>query len=262
MRLLIFFILSIYLYGAVGYISAIKGEVYLIRDSKESRAFKGLELEEQDILLTHRGKAQIVFKDKTTVTIGRNTTFQIESYLFDKTKNSKAKLRVDRGIFETLTGEIGKIARDNFKFQTKSLVVGIRGTHFQGEINHHVEKVVCLRGEIFVQFGKQITNVLAGQMVELRDSILSIPKKFHAITLQAEKEQKRLKNRIYGVISKFDDIENLKVDNITPITIEKRAEKYISEMENIAIDVEENLINTNMENSPIDKIQHHLENGE
>jgi hypothetical protein len=182
--ILFILISTIYLYGSVGYISAIKGEILVNRNGSKSKAFKGLELEKGDTIFSlKQSKAQIIFKDKTVIKIGQKTTFKINDYLFDETKNSTAQFKIRHGFFSVVTGKIGKVARKNFKLKTKTFAIGIRGTHFQGFVSDTKENIVCLKGAILLYFKDKIIELASGEIISIVDGILNAPKKFEELDL-------------------------------------------------------------------------------
>ena len=177
-------------YASIGHISALRGDVFIERDGKESKAFKGFKLEKKDVIKTSkRSKAQFIFKDRTVIRVGRNSVFEISDYLYDKTKRSKAKFKVRKGFFSAVTGRIGKLSKDRFKLRTKTSTIGIRGTHFQGLITENSEDIACLKGSIFVEVAGESIDVMAGEILNIKAGIPSTPKVLKAVNLEEmEKE--------------------------------------------------------------------------
>jgi|GEM_PF-4257840 len=156
-------------YGAVGKISALKGESYLERDQHRIVLKNALPIEERDTLMTEiKAQVQMLFFDNTVITIGSNTVFKVEEYLFDET-NAKAKFALKSGIFKAITGKIGKKAPENFSIRTKTAVIGIRGTTIRGKITENADVIMCDQGIINVT--SLITNqtyiIPAGKMIIL-----------------------------------------------------------------------------------------------
>ena len=78
-------ILSSSLFAFIGKIEALKGNVVVQRDGKTLQAQVGFKLEEKDTVLSKgKSKAQIIFKDKTVITIGKDSKFIISEYLFEE----------------------------------------------------------------------------------------------------------------------------------------------------------------------------------
>ena len=140
----LFFISS--LFGWVGEITALKGGAVIIRDNNTTNAFVHMKLEEKDIIKTQQNsKMQIIFKDNTIITIGKNSEVKVSDYLFDG-ENSQAKFKLKYGIMKTLTGKIGKLAPKRFKVMTKNASIGIRGTYFVVESYKDIIKLGMIKG--------------------------------------------------------------------------------------------------------------------
>lgn len=183
--LLIAFILNIAAFASIGKISALNGDVSIIRASKTLKASAGSALEQKDVIKASKGSAaQIVFNDKTVITVGSATTFKIEEYLFDD-KTPNAKFKVEEGSFKAITGKIGKIAPDKFKLETKTATIGIRGTAFVGRTDINGNLIVaCTRGAIVVtplgvfQAPPPPVIVPAGQMTNANQNGVEPPHPF------------------------------------------------------------------------------------
>jgi len=168
-KLVLFLVLSIYLFAEVGQIVALKGVVIIIRNGKEIKATVGTKIEKKDIVFSKQNsKTQIIFNDKTVITIGKNSKFKIEEYFYNAKSNTKSKARFKffRGAFRSITGKIGKIAPSRFKLRTKSASIGIRGTQILAQIGN-TEKIACTDGKIEVTTPKGSVVVTAGQITEV-----------------------------------------------------------------------------------------------
>ena len=181
-KLILLIASSVMLFASIGEMLAVKGDVKVLRDNKEIIAKTGLKLEERDVIETaDRSKAQVMFNDETVIRIGKETTFKVEEYKFDGTKDSKANFQVKKGFFKAITGQIGKVARDNFKLKTKTATCGIRGTHFMGLISDEDEKIACTKGAITVEAQGTLIDVLAGEITSFKSGLVpATPRKFKA----------------------------------------------------------------------------------
>ena len=111
--LLIFFVNI--LFANVGKVVSLKGEANIIRNNKTFQVTRNTFLKEKDLLITkNNSKVQILFKDETIISIGKNSSFKINDYLFENKDNVKAEFSMIKGVFRTITGKIGKIAPQNF----------------------------------------------------------------------------------------------------------------------------------------------------
>lgn len=131
---LILLISTIYAFANVGKITAVKGEVYIVRDAQQIVAKSGSILELKDKVQTKaKAKALVLFNDNTSITVGNNSSLSVNEFVMDLKTPSKSKTSFGfgKGVFRTITGKIGKINPSGFKIKTKSASIGIRGTIFE-----------------------------------------------------------------------------------------------------------------------------------
>lgn len=158
-------------WAGIGKIVAAKGDIGINRGGMLLKAAVGSELEEKDLIVSgENAKAQILFNDKTVITIGKNSRLDIKEYFFENGKQPKATFGIVQGAFRSITGQIGKIAPERFKLTTKTASLGIRGTQILGDIGEN-EKIACTegsisvttpRGEVIVEAG-EITYIFPGE---------------------------------------------------------------------------------------------------
>lgn len=162
MRLLITLLLlfTTTLFANIAKITAIKGDATVLRDSKTLNLNIGFLLEEKDQITTSKNaRLQLQFQDKTVISLGKDSVFNIEEYFFDEqqAQKTKASFKVPKGIFKSITGRIGKINPSKFQFKTKSASIGIRGTVFFGKVTPVTpgrppvpDQIACTSGRIIV----------------------------------------------------------------------------------------------------------------
>ncbi|MCV6607715.1 MAG: FecR domain-containing protein [Campylobacterales bacterium] len=163
---LFLFLTSFVLGKSVGVISALKGNVQIERGGNILQARLGSKVEESDGVITLRnGKAQLLFQDNTVITVGKNSKFVIDQYIFNGDE-SNAKFAVLKGAFKAMTGKIGKSHPEKFKISTPTSTIGIRGTHFLGNITSEKDSVACTQGAIEVasNSGGVPVEVFAGEI--------------------------------------------------------------------------------------------------
>jgi hypothetical protein len=147
----------------IGEITALKGTASLIHNGNTQAVKVGTVLEEHDELTTSlKSKLQIVFKDKTVISLGQNSHFKIDEYLFED-KKVAARFSVSKGFFKSITGRIGKIAPKRFKIKTANATIGVRGTTIIGEVSPKRDIIACSRGEIVVSNARGSMVVGAGE---------------------------------------------------------------------------------------------------
>jgi hypothetical protein len=86
---------------------------------------------------------QIEFNDKSRMVLGPNTEFEVEKY-FQAAGGSSGEeaftSRVFKGAFRFVSGLIAKRKRDNVRITVAVATIGIRGTHFEGEVTERQVK--------------------------------------------------------------------------------------------------------------------------
>jgi len=75
-------------------------------------------------------KGVLVFRDESRMTLGANTHFKVDSFVFDDKNPNEGRFFVSlvRGSMRALTGLIGKGNNRNVGFTTDTATIGIRGT--------------------------------------------------------------------------------------------------------------------------------------
>lgn len=171
MKVLFLIILSLSsLFASIGKVTGIKGEAYIERNNENIVAKVGLILEIKDKVITKDdSRALLLFNDNTSITIGKNSNVEVQKYIFDKTaiSNSEAQFKFAKGVFRTITGNIGKLNKDKFKIQTSTATIGIRGTVFDVVVTDDATKIGVLEGGVFYidEATKQQYNVDSGSIL-------------------------------------------------------------------------------------------------
>jgi hypothetical protein len=75
-------------------------------------------------------KGVLIFRDDSRLTLGTNTKFKVDSFVFDEKTPGEGNFLISllRGSMRALTGIIGKTNKRNVSFKTPTATVGIRGT--------------------------------------------------------------------------------------------------------------------------------------
>ncbi len=148
------------LLASIGKVSALRGSADLFRNGEQKAVVKGMKLEEHDKIKTaSNSKLQIVFNDKTVISLGQKSELSVDEYLYDD-HNKKAKFSVTKGFFKSITGKIGKLAPKHFKIKTANATIGVRGTTIIAETTKKLDIIACSQGQIEVvsQRGSVIVN--------------------------------------------------------------------------------------------------------
>ena len=112
-----------------------------------------------DLLKTgDTGRLQIRFTDGARLSLKPGTEFKIAEYQFDEEnpEDGKAVYRLLKGGMRTLSGQIGKVDKEDYKLDAVVATIGIRGTDFtidkqgdvvSGSVNNGAINVANQRGE-------------------------------------------------------------------------------------------------------------------
>jgi len=113
------------------------GDVAAVRGADRVRLTAGAAVNVGDIVVTGaQSHAQLRFTDDGLVALKPDSEFSIERYNFTGTTDGSeiAVFRLVKGGFRTLTGQIGKLNRDQYQLLTTQATIGIRGTHYQVQL--------------------------------------------------------------------------------------------------------------------------------
>jgi len=174
------FIASTTSYAGVAQMIRVQGDVRIVdKEGTSKKVSVQAEVENGDTInVTSNAKAQMRFEDGTLITLGRDTLFSVDDYLYNNRKNSKAEFKIIKGSFKFLTGSIGKIAPEHFKLKAETATMGIRGTYVAGNFKENRLGVLYL-GEgngayVENEFGRtDLTEPGQGVFVALNE----VPKK-------------------------------------------------------------------------------------
>jgi len=214
MKIFLLLMLTLSLWANMGNIMAMKGSADVKRGTTTLSATNGMELERGDTLITaSKSRLQIMLQDETVITIGANSEFSFEEYLYDESKNSKLTMRAKRGFFRSVTGRIGKVAPERFKVKTASATIGIRGTDFSGDISEHSELFKCYQGEIYIEFEGNTRTLDAGMMAEIFKGKIDIKERVDAIRLKSIDSQMISPELISEITQIAEDEDNQAEDD-------------------------------------------------
>ena len=119
-----------------------------------------------DLLKTGaKGRLQVRFSDGSRLALKPSTEFRIAEYQFDKAEpdEGKAIYQLLKGGMRTISGQIGKKTRENYRLETTVATIGIRGTHYgvqyipEGIYTETVDGIIAVktqREEILLKAGR------------------------------------------------------------------------------------------------------------
>jgi hypothetical protein len=115
-----------------------QGEVFAVNASNERRRIvDGGSIYPGDVLETTSSRGVLVFRDDSRVTVGPNTRFRIDNFVYDDKNAGEGRFLASllRGSVRALTGLIAKSNNRNVGFSTATATIGIRGTGFDMACN-------------------------------------------------------------------------------------------------------------------------------
>ena len=120
----------------VGHVILAKGSVIAVSNNGENRALKRRsKIMSGDVIKTGTNSSvQIRFVDKALMTIKANTEMDITEYQLAKPnagQKEKAIMKLVKGGFRTISGQIGKGDKSAYKVDTPAASIGIRGTNYE-----------------------------------------------------------------------------------------------------------------------------------
>lgn len=115
---------------AVGNIKTFRPEAVVTHEGVERQMEIGAKIYSGDSILTgSEGSVGIVFIDGSVLSLGANTEFVIEEFLFEPdVANVSLLSRILRGTVSFISGAIGRISPQSVKFETPNATLGFRGT--------------------------------------------------------------------------------------------------------------------------------------
>lgn len=119
-------------------IKSLKGNAIIKRDNTEIVANLNKNLKQNDLIITKdKSSLGIVFYDGTIITLGENSIFSINQYLFNPTKKKFSfDFKLHKGTSSFESGKIGKLSPQSVKFRIPDGIIGIRGTRFYVEVKN------------------------------------------------------------------------------------------------------------------------------
>ncbi len=122
----------------VGRVMLAQGELSVKDEAGRARKLlPGAPVYEGDTLMTDKKSyAVVAFRDESRVSLQENTLFLVEKFRYDKAAaQENAVLRLLKGGVRVVTGLIGRMNHDDYKFKVANATIGIRGTGFDAWCN-------------------------------------------------------------------------------------------------------------------------------
>lgn len=117
---------------SIGEIHRVFGEVKIVRDGNSQAPIAGESFCPHDRFITgDRGIAVLQFNDNTTITVGKDSEFVVESWKQRRFFSNEALFSLVKGAFRAVSGSMTE-RRHRFEVKTPVATIGVRGTEFWG----------------------------------------------------------------------------------------------------------------------------------
>lgn len=121
---------------------------------------------QRDVIVTDAtGKAQILFRDDTTVAVAPDSTIHVSQFSFGGDGKAAFGMRLSRGMSRVVTGRVVEQNREGFHITTPHATVGIRGTILTPRVT--AEATTIIVSQVGAGHTVSVTNTRTGQMSEV-----------------------------------------------------------------------------------------------
>jgi hypothetical protein len=128
----------------IGDVSELTGNAQVLRD-KPYKAELDFNIQQNDNVETTNGRIAIKFLDDSTVKLTEHSQLTIDEYIFDPNPTkSKLALNFASGTARFITGQLGKIDKENITIQTPTANIAIRGTDFTATVDELGRSLIIL----------------------------------------------------------------------------------------------------------------------
>jgi hypothetical protein len=114
----------------------VQGNAYLERAGERLALKVGMPVREADVVVTgSNGTVGITFADNSLLSIGPNSNFALERYVFNSTTYAgQFDSRLNKGTLAGVSGKIVKQSPEAMRVHTPSAIMGVRGTEFAVQV--------------------------------------------------------------------------------------------------------------------------------
>jgi len=156
---------------SVGKVILSFGKNTAVSEQGDSRMLKRQsDIYADDLLVTgDKGRLQIRFSDGSRLSLKSGSEFKIAEYSFDQSKPEDGKViyQLLKGGMRTISGQIGKQNKENYRLETVVATIGIRGTHYGVEYTPEGLFTETIEGAVIVETANDSVVVNAGESVRV-----------------------------------------------------------------------------------------------
>tara|TARA_R100000995_G_scaffold82845_1_gene57434 strand:- start:638 stop:1732 length:1095 start_codon:yes stop_codon:yes gene_type:complete len=145
----------------IGDISELNGSAQIVRDKPYDANLK-FAIQSNDEAITTNGRMAITFLDDSKVRLTEHSQLIIDEYIFDPDP-SKAKMALTFGLGTArfITGNLGRIDKQNISLKTPTANIAIRGTDFTATVDELGRSLIILLPDAFGLSSGEIEVVTA-----------------------------------------------------------------------------------------------------
>lgn len=130
--LLLFLFTAAAIAADVGEVKLAKGTAYIERGAERIAVRAGMPVQQSDKVITGAdGTVGITFSDNSLLSIGPESRFAIDHYVFDTTTHAgQFDSTLSKGTVAVVSGKMVKQSPESMRIRTPSSIMGVRGTEF------------------------------------------------------------------------------------------------------------------------------------
>lgn len=152
---------------------AVTPGVFVERDGQRiALAVKDSVFTQDTIVTDATGKAQILFRDDTTIAVAPDSTIHVSQFSFGGKNKAAFGMRVGRGMSRVVTGRVVEQNREGFHITTPHATVGIRGTILTPRVTAEATTVIV--SQIGAGHTVSVINTQTGQISEVGRAGLTV----------------------------------------------------------------------------------------
>ena len=152
--------------SSIGSITALNGSSELYRQKAKIDTRPTLGVESLDDVRTGNGRLEITFLDDSKVRMTEQSKLLIDEFVFDPNPSkSKMSMRFAQGTARFVTGQLGKVDKQNIKLNTPTATIAVRGTDFTTTVDEFGRSLVILLPEADGKVGEITVSNLAGSVI-------------------------------------------------------------------------------------------------
>lgn len=120
-------------------------------------------IEQYDDVRTKNGRLELTFLDDSKVKMTENSKLVIDEFVYDgNPKTAKVAMKFAEGTARFITGQTGKIDKQNINLRTPSATIAVRGTDFTTTVDETGKSLVLLLPEADGSVGEITVTNAAG----------------------------------------------------------------------------------------------------